>query len=154
LKQAGFAAVVVTHQSGIGRGYFDAAELDALHRHFEEEFVRRGARLDAIYSCPHAPDISGEACSCAKPQPGLGIRAARELGLDLKASFMVGDKPVDVEFGLAIGAVPVLVLTGYGRTAAAELDARGVRPTHTAAGILEAASWILAQGRPTGHGPV
>jgi D-glycero-D-manno-heptose 1,7-bisphosphate phosphatase len=67
---------------------------------------------------------------------------------------MVGDKPVDVEFGRAIGAAPVLVLTGYGRTAAAELAARGVRPAHTAAGILEAASWILAHGRRTGHGPV
>jgi D-glycero-D-manno-heptose 1,7-bisphosphate phosphatase len=154
LKQAGFAAVVVTHQSGVGRGYFDAAALDALHRRFEEEFARRGARLDAIYSCPHAPDVSGQACSCAKPQPGLGIRAASELGLDLRASFMVGDKPADVQFGLALGARPVLVLTGYGRTAASALAARGVRPAHTAAGILEAASWIIAQGGPTGHGPV
>ena len=154
LKQAGFAAVVVTHQSGVGLGYFDEAELEALHRRFEDEFARRGARLDAIYACPHAPDVSGRACSCAKPQPGLGIRAARELELDLGASFMVGDKPVDIQFGRAIGAVPVLVLTGYGRAASAELAALGVRPAHTAAGILEAASWILAQGRPTGHGPV
>ena len=154
LKQAGFAAVVVTHQSGVGLGYFDEAELEALHRRFEDEFARRGARLDAIYACPHAPDVSGRACSCAKPKPGLGIRAARELGLDLGASFMVGDKPVDIQFGRAIGAVPVLVLTGYGRAASAELAALGVRPAHTAAGILEAASWILAQGRPTGHGPV
>ena len=154
LKQAGFAAVVVTHQSGVGRGYFDAAELEALHRRFAQEFARRGARLDAIYSCPHAPDVSGQACSCAKPLPGLGIQAARELGLDLGASFMVGDKPVDIQFGRAIGAAPVLVLTGYGRAAAAGLAALGVRPAHTAAGILEAASWILAQGRPAGHGPV
>ena len=154
LKQAGFAAVVVTHQSGVGRGYFEAAGLEALHRRFEDEFARRGARLDAIYACPHAPDVSGQACSCAKPQPGLGIRAARELGLDLGASFMVGDKAVDVMFGLALGAAPVLVLTGYGRAASAELAALGVRPAHTAAGILEAASWILARRRPTGHGPV
>ncbi|RPJ00118.1 MAG: HAD-IIIA family hydrolase, partial [Candidatus Aminicenantes bacterium] len=56
LKQAGFAAVVVTHQSGLGRGYFDAAELEELHARFYEEFARRGAALDAIYSCPHAPD--------------------------------------------------------------------------------------------------
>ncbi len=154
LKRAGFAAVVVTHQSGVGLGYFDAAELEVLHRRFEDAFARRGARLDAIYACPHAPDVSGRACSCAKPQPGLGILAARDLGLDLGASFMVGDKPVDIQFGLAIGAAPVLVLTGYGRAASAELAALGVRPAHTAAGILEAASWILAQGRPTGHGPV
>jgi D-glycero-D-manno-heptose 1,7-bisphosphate phosphatase len=154
LKKAGFAAVVITHQSGLGRGYFDAAELDVLHRRFEDEFARRGARLDGIYSCPHAPDGPGHDCPCAKPRPGLALRAAGELGLDLAASFMVGDKPDDVLFGLNIGAVPVLVLTGYGRSAAAALAARGLRPAHTAPGVLEAASWILAQGRPNGHGPV
>ena len=154
LKRAGFAAVVVTHQAGLGRGYFGAAELDELHRRFAEEFRRRGAGLDGIYSCPHAGEAAEPECACAKPLPGLGFQAARELGLDLGASFMVGDKPVDVRFGLAIGAVPVLVLTGYGRAAAAALEASGVRPAHTAGGILEAASWILAKGRPSGHGPV
>ncbi len=154
LKQAGFAAVVVTHQSGLGRGYFDAAELEALHRRFAEEFARRGARLDGIYSCPHAPHGPGGDCSCAKPRPGLGLQAAGELGLDLASSFMVGDKPDDILFGRTIGAVPVLVLTGYGRSASAALAARGVLPAHTAPGILEAASWILARGRPNGHGPV
>lgn len=154
LKEAGFAVVIITHQSGLGRGYFDAAELEALHRRFEEEFERRGARLDGIYSCPHDPDGSGGPCSCAKPQPGLGLRAARELGLDLGASFMVGDKPVDVLFGLNIGATPVLVLTGYGRDASSALAVRRVRPAHTAATILEAATWILGQGGPAGHGPV
>ncbi|MCK7489671.1 MAG: HAD hydrolase-like protein [Anaerotruncus sp.] len=67
---------------------------------------------------------------------------------------MVGDKPDDVLFGLNAGATPVLVLTGYGRSAAAALAARGVRPAHTASGILEAADWIVRQGGPSGHGPV
>ncbi len=155
LKRAGFATVVITHQSGIARGYFGAPELGTLHDRFREEFARRGASLDGIYSCSHAPGgPAGGGCSCAKPQPGLGLLAARELGLDLGASFMIGDKPEDVLFGLNIGAVPVLVLTGYGRSASAALDARGLRPAHTAAGILEAASWILQQGRPSGHGPL
>jgi len=155
LRQAGFAAVVVTHQSGLGRGYFDEKELDALHARFLKEFARRGAHLDGLYSCPHAPEgAAGSGCSCAKPRPGLGLRAERELGLDLGASYMVGDKPDDVLFGLNIGAVPILVLTGYGRGAAAELAARGVRPAHTAAGVLEAAAWILERGRPFRHGPV
>ncbi|NLH76169.1 MAG: HAD hydrolase-like protein, partial [Acidobacteria bacterium] len=83
---------------------------------------------------------------CAKPAPGLGRRAARELGLDLAASYMVGDKDVDVLFGLNLGATPVLVLTGYGRAAAARLEALGVRPAHAAAGILEAADWIAGRG--------
>lgn len=152
LKEAGFAAVVVTHQSGLGRGYFDEAEIEELHRRFAGEFARRGAPLDGIYSCPHGPDDG--ACACAKPAPGLGLRAAAELGLDLGASFMVGDKTVDVLFGRNIGAAPVLVLTGYGRAASAELAKGGVRPACTAAGIREAAAWILGQGRGSGHGPV
>lgn len=154
LKRAGFAAVVVTHQAGLGRGYFDAAELDDLHRRFAEEFARQGVPLDGIYACPHSGLGPEPECDCAKPRPGLGLRAARELGLDLGSSFMVGDKPVDVRFGLAIGATPVLVLTGYGRAAAASLAADGTPPAYTAAGILEAASWIVGKGRPSGHGPV
>jgi len=155
LRQAGFATVVITHQSGLGRGYFDEKELDSLHARFLEEFARCGAPLDALYSCPHAPEAPpGPGCSCAKPRPGLGLRAAAELGLDLAASYMVGDKVEDVLFGLNIGAVPVLVLTGYGRAASAALTARGIRPAHTAAGVLNAAAWILEHGRGAGHGPV
>ncbi len=155
LGRAGFATVVVTHQSGVGRGYFDEAEIDRLHARFLEEFARRGAPLEALYSCPHAPAAPrGPGCSCAKPLPGLGLRAAAELGLDLPASFMVGDKVDDVLFGLNLGAVPVLVLTGYGRAAGAALAARGIRPAHTAAGILEAADWIIDHGRGPDHDPV
>lgn len=155
LGRAGFATVVVTHQSGIGRGYFDESDLEALHGRFLAEFARRGASLDALYVCPHAPNATpGAGCDCAKPRPGLGLRAAAELGLDLGASFMVGDKVDDVLFGLNIGAAPILVLTGYGRVAQAALAAGGVRPVHTADGVLGAASWILEHGRPGGHGPV
>jgi len=154
LKKAGFAAVVVTHQSGVGRGYFAAAELEDLHRRFAGEFARRGAPLDAIYSCHHSGEGPEPDCPCAKPRPGLGLQAARELGLDLGASYMVGDKPADVLFGLNIGAVPVLVLTGYGRRSAAALAARGVRPAHAAADILAAAAWIIGRERPDGHGQV
>jgi D-glycero-D-manno-heptose 1,7-bisphosphate phosphatase len=154
LKRAGFATVVVTHQAGLGRGYFDAVELEDLHRRFARAFAERGVPLDGIYSCPH-PGLSPEPeCDCAKPRPGLGLRAAHELGLDLGASFMIGDKAVDVRFGIALGAAPILVLTGYGRRAAASLAADGIRPAFTAAGILEAASWIVDKGRPSGHGPV
>jgi D-glycero-D-manno-heptose 1,7-bisphosphate phosphatase len=155
LGRAGFATVVVTHHSGLGRGYFDQRDLDSLHARFLAEFSRRGAPLDALYTCPHGPGTaSGDGCSCAKPRPGLGLQAAAELGLDLAGSYMVGDKVDDVLFGLNIGAAPVLVLTGYGRAARAGLAARGIRPAHTAAGVLEAAIWILEHGRGPAHGPV
>lgn len=154
LRRAGYAAVVMTHQAGLGRGYFDAGEMEELHRRFTGEFERRGVPLDGLYACPHAGLGPEPECDCAKPQPGLGLRAARELGLDLGSSFMIGDKPVDVRFGLALGAVPVLVLTGYGGSAAAALAAAGLRPAHTARGVLEAASWIIGKGGPSGHGQV
>ena len=155
LRGAGFAAVVVTNQSGLGRGYFDKEDLRALHSRFLEAFARRGAPLDGLYHCPHVPGPSpGPECSCGKPRPGLAIRAALELGLELRHSYMIGDKADDILFGLNIGAVPVLVLTGYGRESRPDLAARGVRPAHVAAGVLEAATWILERGRPAGHDPV
>jgi D-glycero-D-manno-heptose 1,7-bisphosphate phosphatase len=155
LGRAGFATVVVTHQSGLARGYFKAEDIDALHTRFLEEFSRRGAPLDGLYVCPHGPaDPAVAGCSCAKPRPGLGFEAARDLDLDLSGSYMIGDKTADVLFGVNIGAVPVLVLTGYGRAAAVALPSLGIRPVHTAAGVLDAARWILEHERLAGHGPL
>ena len=99
LRSAGFATVVVTHQAGLGRGYFNAAQIEDLHGRFLDEFRRQGAALDGLYACPHAGLGPEPECECAKPRPGLGLRAARELGLDLGASYMIGDKPVDVRCG-------------------------------------------------------
>ena len=147
--------MVVTHQSGVGRGYFDQAAIAELHARFLEEFARRGAPLDAIYSCPHAPEAPpGPSCLCAKPLPELGFRAAAELGLDLAGSFMIGDKVDDVLFGLNIGAASILVLTGYGRAASAALAVRGIRPAYAAAGVLDAAAWILERGKGPAYGPL
>jgi len=155
LRGAGFAAVVITNQSGVGRGYFDEEDLRALHARFLETFARRGAPLDGLYHCPHVPGPSvGPECSCGKPRPGLAIQAARELDLKLRECYMIGDKIEDILFALNIGAVPVLVLTGYGRASRRDLAARGVRPAHVAVGVLEAATWILERGRPAGHDPL
>lgn len=119
LNEAGFRVVVVTNQSGIGRGYFTEEQLAEIHRRLASFFAAEGARLDAFYFCPHynlSPNPRyREACACRKPLPGLGLKAAAELGLDLGRSYMVGDKEDDIRFGRALGAVPVLVLTGYGR---------------------------------------
>ncbi|HOW85990.1 MAG TPA: HAD family hydrolase [Candidatus Aminicenantes bacterium] len=154
LRGAGFAAVVVTHQSGVARGYIAPAALEELHRLFAAEFARRGAPLDGIYSCLHAGEGPEPGCECAKPRPGLALQAARELGLDLHGSYMIGDKPTDVLFGRAIGAASILLLTGYGRRSAAALAGGGVEPAHTAPDILAAASWILERERSDGHGQV
>ncbi len=149
INHAGLAAVVVTHQSGVGRGYFSEDELLALHREFTRRFAENGARIDRMYYCPHDRLSLTEAyrrdCDCAKPRPGLGLLAAAELGLDLPGSYMVGDKTADVLFGRNIGATPVLLLTGYGKEARKELESRGLPPDHIAADVGEAVAWILDQ---------
>ena len=118
LKDAGFLVVVVTNQSGIGRGYYDEAALHSIHDHMHAELESYGVAIDACYFCPHHPEhASGDylqECSCRKPLPGMLLQAAEELDIDLAASFMIGDKLADVEAGINAGCTPLMVLTGYG----------------------------------------
>lgn len=148
LRGAGLVPVVVTNQEGVGRGFFGQAEVERLHREFAAAFERAGAPIDAFYYCPHVVPASGApGCACAKPAPGLGFRAAAELGLELAGSYMVGDKATDVLFGRAIGAVPILVLTGYGRRALFDLEGRGLGPEEVAADLAAAVDQILERER-------
>jgi D-glycero-D-manno-heptose 1,7-bisphosphate phosphatase len=97
---ARFALVIISNQSGIGRGLITEAEARAVHDRVIEVFAREGVAFAGAYYCPHAPEAS---CSCRKPAPGLLLDAARELGLDLATSVMIGDKASDVTAGLAAG---------------------------------------------------
>jgi len=151
INLAGWLAVVVTNQSGVGRGYFTEDALREIHSRMTEDFAAHGARIDAIYYCPHYPLSSDPRyrrdCRCRKPRPGMGLRAARDLDIDLAGSYMVGDKVEDVAFGRAVGAVPVLVRTGYGRESERRLRAEGTPPAHVGADLLAAVDWILEDGR-------
>jgi D-glycero-D-manno-heptose 1,7-bisphosphate phosphatase len=150
IKAAGFAAVVVTNQSGIGRGHLTEVDLAAIHQHMAAEFAARGAGIDAFYYCPHfeLSDLPGYGglCACRKPEPGMGQRAAADLGLDLERSYMIGDKVEDVRFGLAIGAKTVLVRTGYGAESERRLSALGIAPAFVADDLRAAVDWVLADG--------
>jgi D-glycero-D-manno-heptose 1,7-bisphosphate phosphatase len=106
LRRAGFALVVVSNQSGIGRGLVTREEAQAVHDRFVQELRAHGVELDDVRYCPHSPD---DACACRKPAAGLLLDSARELDLDLTRSFMVGDKPDDVEAGRAAGCRTVLL---------------------------------------------
>ena len=150
LNQAGVPAVVVTNQAGIARGYFSPEVLDAVNRELLAQLKEGGAHLDGLYVCTHHPSV-GEPpyradCSCRKPKPGLLVRAATDLGLDLSASVMVGDKASDIELAPQVGATSILVLTGYGL---GEWEFRrpsfGVEPDHVATDLLDAVEWVLTR---------
>lgn len=111
LNQAGFGVAVVTNQSGIARGYFDLARLETIHARLHQLLAEHGAHVDGIYLCPHGPD---DDCTCRKPLPGMVEQAVNDHGFDPARSVMVGDKEVDVEMGLAVGAETFLVRTGHG----------------------------------------
>jgi D-glycero-D-manno-heptose 1,7-bisphosphate phosphatase len=111
LRKMGLGLVVITNQSGVGRGYFDQNRLLSVHERLVELLAAEGIQLDGIYVCPHTPD---DECSCRKPKTALAERASAELGFDLQACFVIGDKRSDIEMGQNIGAVTLLVRTGYG----------------------------------------
>jgi D-glycero-D-manno-heptose 1,7-bisphosphate phosphatase len=111
LNHAGWHVVVATNQSGLGRGLFDVAALNAMHTKMHTLLAAVGGRVDAIFYCPHAPD---DACHCRKPNPGLFEQIAERYGIDLKGMPTVGDSARDLVAGAAVGAEPHLVLTGKG----------------------------------------
>jgi D-glycero-D-manno-heptose 1,7-bisphosphate phosphatase len=111
MSQMGLGLVVVTNQSALGRGLFDAARLEQIHDRLRELLRAEGVRLDGIYACPHLP---ADDCRCRKPRPGLVETAANELGFRPAAAFVVGDKRCDIELGQVVAATTLLVRTGYG----------------------------------------
>jgi D-glycero-D-manno-heptose 1,7-bisphosphate phosphatase len=117
-NRAGFLAVVVTNQAGVARGYFPETMIEVVHGHMRAVMESGGARLDGIYYCPHHPSVGEppyrQDCDCRKPRPGLALRAAAELGIDLSRSWVVGDRPGDLELAGRVGARGALVKTGYG----------------------------------------
>ncbi len=134
-----FAIVVITNQSTIGRGTTSEATVQAIHARMIAEVERAGGRIDAVYFCPHRPD---DHCDCRKPQPGMYRRAARELNIDLTQSIVIGDAFADIAAAHAIGARPILVLTGRGASQHDEMT----RNRHTGYIIVEdlmsAIAWI------------
>lgn len=135
LKQAGFLLIVVTNQSGIGRGIYTEADMHLIHDAIQQ---RLGGAIDGFYFCPHLPC---DACECRKPKLGMIEAAARDLNVDIGGSWMVGDKAIDVETGKRAGMRTALVLTGYGSQQASSL---AEPPDITADNLGTAAAGIIA----------
>lgn len=114
LQEAGWTLVVVTNQSGIARGFFTDDDYQRLTQHMHHRLADAGVRLDAVLHCPHLPDAAvaayRRACDCRKPAPGMLLRAARQLGLDLARSAMVGDKGSDLQAGRSAGVARCLLV--------------------------------------------
>lgn len=135
LVRAGYRLAVVTNQSGIGRGLYDEAAFHAFQRVLAQDLARSGIVLEASLFCPHRPEAG---CPCRKPAPGLLFDAARALGADLAASFMIGDSATDTEAGRRAGCRGNVLLRAAG-TADPTAPGDRVLPDLDAA-----ASWILA----------
>lgn len=152
LRQAGFRLIVVSNQTVVARGLATEADVCAMNAQVERCLTEAGGpRLDGFYFCPHHPNATLSAyrvaCECRKPRPGLLVQAAREHDLDLKRSFVVGDRITDIIAGASVGCRTVLVQTGKHRETPIEtvdsLD-ESAQPDHECADLAQAATWILS----------
>lgn len=147
IKEAGFLSIIVTNQSGIGRGFIEEKNLHDIHRKLRHAFAEQKANLDGIYYCPHdkhseIPEYR-KACDCRKPKTGMAQQAIHDFNIDTTKSYMIGDKAEDILFGINIQATPILLLTGFGRKSRQKLLEQGVKPAHVAETLKEAVDWIL-----------
>ena len=143
-------AVVVTNQAGVARGYFPESVFEEVQARLRRDVEAGGARFDAVYACLHHPSV-GEApyrkdCDCRKPRPGLLRRAESELGVDLRRSWVVGDRYSDLQLAWSVGASGALVKTGYGLGELTYLaDGWARQPDLVAENVLEAVERIVGR---------
>ena len=140
LNENGFIVILITNQSGIARGFFDENALREIHEKLVSELAEQNAKLDAIYFCPHN---SVDNCACRKPKTGMIEQAAKDFSIDLKNSWMIGDKAIDVETGFRAGTKTALVLTGYGQKDIQQLERK---PDIIAESLFETVEKIIETG--------
>lgn len=143
LNHAGWHVAVASNQSGLGRGLFDVASLNAIHAKMHKMLAAIGGRVDAVFYCPHSPD---EGCQCRKPLPGLFEQIGERFGVDLRLTPVVGDTPRDLQAGVAVGCQPHLVLTGKAFALRGQPLPEGY-PEHTRVhqDLAAFADWLLAR---------
>jgi D-glycero-D-manno-heptose 1,7-bisphosphate phosphatase len=152
LNNLDFRTVVVSNQSAVARGICSEREVRDLHEEIRRHFRQGGAIIDAVYFCPFLEEATVRRYRGRhphrKPSPGMLIQASRDLGIDLGASWMIGDSAIDLEAGIAAGCRTILVRTGKGKRTEADLAAGHVRPDRIEDNILEAARAIARISRP------
>jgi len=149
LKEAGYKIIVVSNQSGVGRGFFPIEMIESIHREINEKLRPQGVEIDRFYFCPHWPEGKIEKyrkeCFCRKPQPGMLELADLEMGVDFPRSFLIGDRVSDLELGKAKALQPVLVRTGQGREAEQKLGENREDSIVVGENIFEVAEFIVGQ---------
>lgn len=144
MNHAGWRVVVASNQSGLGRGLFDVATLNAMHDKMNHLLAQEGARVEAIFFCPHTND---DRCDCRKPLSGLFEQIARRTGVDLKAVHTVGDSLRDLQAGALVGCMPHLVLTGKGEPFRTQsLTPDFPKNTRVHADLFAFSEWLLNEG--------
>lgn len=138
LTAAGLPLIILSNQSGVGRGYFDLCAVVDVNRSIAEQLAAHDIKVAGWYICPHAP---ADDCDCRKPLPGLALRAAKDFALDLRRCWMIGDKRSDLQLADAVGACSILLLTGEGARHSDWAEATG-KPV--CATLAQAAELILA----------
>lgn len=133
LKELGFLLIVISNQSGVRRGYFTQKEVEDVNHRINQLLQPEGVQVERFYICPHLPD---EGCCCRKPSTSMVMAAAKFYDIDLSSSYLVGDKSIDIQTGLAAGCKTVWV-----KTSEHVLD-KGVKPDFKAKNLLEASNWI------------
>jgi lipopolysaccharide heptosyltransferase II len=151
LKGAGAKLVVVTNQSGVGRGIITLKDLEAIHARLQGLLEQEDAALDAIYFCPHHPD---DGCRCRKPNVGMVERAVSELQLDLRRSYVIGDHARDIQLAHRVGAKAILITTALVDAQALDMLKREqAMPDAVAKSMAEAVDWILEDAAKSVKGP-
>jgi D-glycero-D-manno-heptose 1,7-bisphosphate phosphatase len=139
LTTLNLAIVVITNQAAINRGLVTEDIVEQIHDRMRREISLAGGRIDRVYYCPHRPD---ERCACRKPEPGMLLRAASDLGIELQGSYLVGDAWSDIQAGTAVGCVPYLVMTGRAGRQAPEAFREVTEQARVVADLSEAVTAI------------
>ncbi len=147
LKHKGYKLIVVSNQSGVARGYFTESFVKKTHKLIQEKLKKYGLSIDAFYYCPHhIKDVKIKKylkdCNCRKPKPGMVLKAKKRFNIDLKKSFIIGDKLTDIKLGKNTNMKTILLLTGYGRKEKRKID-ETIRPDFICKNLFSAAKIII-----------
>lgn len=140
LTDANWDIIIISNQAGVDKGIMSAQAVEDINIRMVNEIECAGGRVKAVYYCPHRPD---ENCECRKPKPGMLLRAAREYGVGLSESYLIGDSITDIQAGAQVGCATILVRTGQGKRYLQRIGEQPVNPDYVVSDLYEAVKLVL-----------